>query len=305
MPAPCSLASAACLTLTKQEEGTDCMVYHPPLPLLYTNHLNSAEPSDLANSAQRFLDCKRCCNVNLFAQIFSQMTGSQDDHSLFGGGWVPGVPTALRLTMPSPEQPAQTPPTSPHVEASPRRPGSSRSSAPKSPKPRTSPPPEPAGKPAEPVRPPPQKTEAKPVSTALAIPVDYIIRDLGIKDVDLVIGGNDPTSGAVVAFPVRRMNLISASTVLADMLKTKPPAFGAGPDSIKTLPYLKLDENALLMERILPFLFNDLDLPKTTDIHFIRAVYQAAHKYKMRRLFDWMTEKLRYEDWKFLSSHSK
>lgn len=217
------------------------------------------------------------------------MTGSQDDHSLFGGGW---VPTAFRLTMPPPEDPVQTSPRSPRVEASPRTSGP-RLSVPKSPNPRTSPPPETSAKPAEPVKPPPQKTEAKPVSTALAIPVDYIIRDLGIKEVDLVIGGNDPTSGAVVAFPVRRMNLISSSTVLADMLKTKPPAFGAGPDSIKALPYLKLDENALLMERILPFMFNDLDLPKTTDIHFIRAVYQAAHKYKMRRLFDWMTEKLR------------
>lgn len=143
-------------------------------------------------------------------------------------------------------------------------------------------------------KPPSPKPAAKPVSTALALPVDYIIRDLGIKDVDLVLGGNDPTSGAVVAFPVRRMNIISASSVMADMLQTKPPPFGAGPDSIKTLPYLKLDENALLMERILPFMFNDLDLPKTTDIHFVRAVYQAAHKYKMRRLFDWMTEKLRY-----------
>lgn len=227
--------------------------------------------------------------------------GSQDDHSLFGTSW---VPTAFRLAIPSSEEAHHSPLPSPQFDiyTSPRQSGP-RASAPKSPGVRVSQSPEDTPKPAEPVKhsspktkakPSPPKTEAKPVSTALAIPDDYIIRDLGLKDVDLVIGGKDPTSGSIVAFPVRRMNLISASTVLADLLKTKPPPFGAGPDSIKVLPYLKLDENALLMERILPFLFNDLDLPKTTDIHFIRAVYQAAYKYKMRRLFDWMTEKLRW-----------
>lgn len=218
----------------------------------------------------------------------SPVMDSSSDHTLFGGGW---VPTAFRLTMPSPEQPSQSAPQSPRPETSPR-PGGSRPSAPRSPASKPAQPPSEAPPKPEPKSPSP-KTEAKPVSTALALPDDYVIRDLGLKDVDLVIGGKDPTSRSVVAFPVRRLNLVSASTVLADMLKTKPPAFGAGPDSIKTLPYLKLDENALLMERILPYLYNDLDLPKTTDIHFIRAVYQAAHKYKMRRLFDWMTEKLR------------
>lgn len=227
---------------------------------------------------------------------------SQHDHSLFGGTW---MPSAFRLPLPSSEQAAESTPQSPLP------PNASRLGTPKSPKtPRTpgrdargyqttvDPSPEQQAPPAEDkakaaAKPPSPKPEAKPVSTALALPVDYVIRDLGIKDIDLVLGGNDPTSGAVVAFPVRRMNIISASSVMADMLKTKPPPFGAGPDSIKSLPYLKLDENALLMEKILPFMYNELDLPKTTDIHFVRAVYQAAHKYKMRRLFDWMTEKLR------------
>lgn len=132
---------------------------------------------------------------------------------------------------------------------------------------------------------------AKP--PAPAPPTEYVIKDLGIKEVDLVVGGKDPTSGVLVAFPVRRMNLISSSTVLAEKLKVKPAAFGAGPDSIKVLPFIQLDENATLMERVLPFLYNELDLPNTTDIHFVRAIYQAAEKYKMRRLFDWMTEKLK------------
>lgn len=222
----------------------------------------------------------------------------QHDQPLFGTSW---VPAAFRLAIPSTEQTTQSSQPSP-FQASTSVSQTPKANTPRSPprafpadtthKPeqKQEPPAPPAHAPKAPV---PPKAEPKPVSTALAIPVDYTIRDLGIKDVDLILGGSDPTSKAVVAFPVRRMNIISASSVLADLLKSKPPPFGHGPDSLKFLPYLKLEENALLIERILPFMFNDLDLPKTTDIHFVRAVYQAAHKYKMRRLFDWMTEKLR------------
>lgn len=140
--------------------------------------------------------------------------------------------------------------------------------------------------------PPKPVVKAKPKALP-APPSDFSIRDLGIVGVDMVLGGKDITSGAVVAFPVRRLNIITASSVMADMLKEKPADFGAGPDSIKKLPYLQLDENASLMERVLPFMYNELELPKSTDIHFVRAVYLAADKYKMRRIFDWMTEKLR------------
>lgn len=126
-------------------------------------------------------------------------------------------------------------------------------------------------------------TEAKP----------YQVKDLGIADPDILLVGND--DWCLYAYPARKAVLAACSTAFATRFATKTmedeiPNDCAPP--FNHLPVLKLDESPKTIRNVLLHLFPEPAIPANLKTEELIAVYRASHKYGIKRLYDWMRDKL-------------